>query len=109
MIDAPLLSLAIFLPLVGAGFVLVIRNDDEAKAAANARWTALWTSLVVLVVAVAMWVMFDPTTAEFQFVEQAPWIPAYGIQYYLGIDGISLFLIVLAAFLTPVCILCSWE
>ena len=109
MIDAPLLSLAIFLPLVGAAFILVIRNDDEAKAAANARWTALWTSLVVLVVTVALWVMFDPSTAEFQFVEQAPWIPAYGIQYYLGIDGISLFLIVLAAFLTPVCILCSWE
>ena len=109
MIDAPLLSLAIFLPLVGAAFILVIRNDDEAKAAANARWTALWTSLVVLVVTIAMWAMFDPGTAEFQFVEQAPWIPAYGIQYYLGIDGISLFLIVLAAFLTPVCILCSWE
>ncbi len=109
MIEAPLLSLAIYLPLIGAAFILVIRNEDAAKAAANARWTALWTSLVVLVVTIAIWVMFDPTAAEFQFVEQAPWIPAYGIQYYLGIDGISLFLIVLSAVLTPVCILCSWE
>ncbi|MBT6202739.1 MAG: NADH-quinone oxidoreductase subunit M [Rhodospirillaceae bacterium] len=109
MYDWPLLSIAIFLPLVGAVAVLLIRNDDEAKAASNARYTALWTSVFVLIVSVAIWIMFDPSTAEFQFVEQKAWIPSYGIQYYLGIDGISLFLIILAAFLTPVCILCSWE
>ena len=109
MHDWPLLSIAIFLPLIGAALVLPIRNDDRERAAANARWTALWTSLAVLVVVAAIWAMFDPSTARFQFVERAPWIPAYGVEYYLGIDGISLFLIVLSALLTPVCILCSWN
>ncbi|MBC6439448.1 MAG: NADH-quinone oxidoreductase subunit M [Rhodospirillales bacterium] len=108
MSDWPLLSLAIVLPLIGAAFVMLIKGDEETVAR-NAKYVALWTSLIVLVVAISIWAMFDPTTAEFQFVEQSPWIPAYGIQYYLGIDGISLFLIVLSAFLTPVCILCSWE
>jgi NADH-quinone oxidoreductase subunit M len=104
-----LLSLAIFLPLVGAVFIITIRNEDKAVVANNARLTALWCSLIVLVIVIAIWVMFDPSTAEFQFVERRAWIPAYGIQYYIGIDGISLFLVVLSAVLTPVCILCSWE
>jgi len=104
-----LLSLAIFLPLVGAVFIISIRNEDKAVVANNARLTALWCSLIVLVVVIAIWVMFDPSTAEFQFVERRDWIPAYGIQYYIGIDGISLFLVVLSAVLTPACILCSWE
>ena len=108
MSDWPLLSLAVFLPLIGALFVLLIRGDEET-AARNARYVALWTSIVVLAVSVALWAMFDPSTSDFQFVEKADWIPAYGIRYSLGIDGISLFLIVLSAFLTPVCILCSWE
>lgn len=109
MQDWPLLSIAIFLPLVGAALVLPIRTDNEERAAVNARWTALWTSIAVLIVVGAIWFMFDPSTARFQFVERALWIPAYGIEYHLGIDGISLFLIVLSALLTPVCILCSWE
>ena len=104
-----LLSLAIFLPLVGAIFIVSIRNEDKAVVANNARLTALWCSLIVLVIVIAIWVMFDPSTADFQFVERRAWIPAYGIQYYIGIDGISLFLVVLSAVLTPVCILCSWE
>ena len=109
MADWPLLTLAIVLPLIGAAFILAIRGDDEEVVNRNARYVALWTSLLTLIVTVVIWVLFDPSTHEFQFVEQVPWIPAYGIQYYLGIDGISLFLIVLSAFLTPVCILCSWE
>ncbi len=109
MADWPLLTLAIVLPLIGAAFILAIRGDDEEVVNRNARYVALWTSLLTLIVTVVIWVLFDPSTHEFQFVEQAPWIPAYGIQYYLGIDGISLFLIVLSAFLTPVCILCSWD
>ncbi len=105
----PLLSLAIFLPIAGAVFTLAIRNDDEEVVARNARYVALWTSLIVLAVVVLIWTAFDPTTSAFQFVEKSPWIPAFGIEYHLGIDGISLFLIVLSAFLTPVCILCSWD
>lgn len=105
----PLLSLAIFLPLVGAAFVLLTRGDNDEAVARNTRYVALWTSFVVLVVVLLIWAAFDTTTAEFQFVERAPWIPAFGIEFHLGIDGISLFLIVLTAFLVPVCILCSWD
>jgi len=104
-----LLTLAIFIPFVGALFVLSIRNKDQAVVAQNARLAALWCSLIVLVIVIAIWVMFDNSTAEFQFVQRFEWIPAYGIGYYVGIDGISLFLVVLSAALTPVCILCSWE
>lgn len=109
MASWPLLTLAIVLPLIGAAFILAIRGDDEAIVNRNARYVALWTSLITLVVTVAIWTLFDSSTHEFQFVEQTTWIPAYGIQYYLGVDGISLFLVVLSAFLTPICILCSWE
>ena len=109
MTQWPLLSLAIFLPLIGAAFVLLTRGDDEAAVARNTRYVALWTSFVVLVVVLLIWAAFDTTTAEFQFVERAPWIPAFGIEFHLGIDGISLFLVLLTAFLVPVCILCSWD
>ena len=105
----PLLSLAIFLPLVGAAFVLLTRGDNEEAVARNIRYVALWTSFVVLVVVILIWASFDAGTSDFQFVERAPWIPAFGIEFHLGIDGISLFLIVLTAFLVPVCILCSWD
>ena len=104
-----LLTLAIFIPFVGAAFVLSIRNKDQAIVAQNARLAALWCSLIVLVIVIAIWVNFETGTAEFQFVQRFEWIPAYGIAYFVGIDGISLFLVVLSAALTPVCILCSWD
>ena len=50
-----------------------------------------------------------PASAEFQFVEKVAWIPAFGIDYHLGVDGISLWLVVLTGFLTPIALLCSWE
>ena len=105
----PLLSLATFLPLVGAAFVFLTRGDNEEAVARNTRYVALWTSFIVLVVIILIWSTFDAGTAEFQFVERAPWIPAFGIEFHLGIDGISLFLIVLTGFLVPICILCSWD
>ncbi len=105
----PLLSLAIFLPLIGAAFVFLTRGDNEEAVARNTRYVALWTSFIVLLVVALIWINFDSRTADFQFVERAPWIPAFGIEFHLGIDGISLFLIVLTACLVPVCILCSWD
>jgi NADH-quinone oxidoreductase subunit M len=104
----PLLTLLIALPLVGAGFALVLRGE-AAAVARNARWIALWTSLLTFALAILLWVRFDPSTADFQFVELRPWIPDYGIAYHLGVDGISMLLIVLTAFLLPLCVLASWE
>ncbi|MBM3583050.1 MAG: NADH-quinone oxidoreductase subunit M [Alphaproteobacteria bacterium] len=106
--NAPLLSLIVFLPLVGAAAILLIRGD-AAVVARNARNVALWTTLITLALAIVLWVGFDPSTAAFQFVEQVPWIPAYGINYHMGVDGISVLLVVLSCFLMPICILASWS
>ena len=104
----PLLTLLTFLPLVGAGILLFIRGD-EAVVAANARWTALWTSLIVFALSLILWFSFDKSTAEFQFVELHQWMPEFGLSYHLGVDGISVLFVLLATLLTPICILASWE
>jgi NADH-quinone oxidoreductase subunit M len=104
----PLLSLLTFLPLVGAGILLFIRGE-EAVVASNARWTALWTSLIVFGLSLILWFSFDKTTADFQFVEQMQWMPEFGLGYHLGVDGISVLFVLLSTLLTPICILASWE
>lgn len=103
-----LLPLVTFLPLVGAGLILVSRGDAE-QVASNARYLALWTSLITFVLSLLIWVLFDPTTAEFQMVESAAWIPGSTITFQMGVDGISLFFVLLSTFLTPICVLASWE
>ncbi len=107
MANWPLLSLVTFLPLVGVGFILLLRGDGD-EVARNARWVALWTSLLDFALSIVIWVNFDATTADFQFVEQAQWLPQFHIAYQMGIDGISLFFVVLSAFLTPICVVSSW-
>src|SRR5258708_6991269 len=96
----PLLSLVTFLPLVGVGFIMSARGD-EAVIARNARNIALSTSLIVFALSILLWVYFDPSTAAFQFVERARWVTIGGvtISYHMGIDGISLFFVVLSALL----------
>ncbi len=104
----PLLSLVTFLPLVGAVFIMFIRGDAEVVAR-NARMTALWTSLITFALSILLWVNFDSTSADFQFVETHDWIPSFGITYQMGVDGISLLFVLLSTFLTPICVLASWE
>ena len=108
MIDFPILTLTTFLPLVGALAILMFRGDEKVIAR-NARATALWTSLATFVVSIFLWVGFDNSTANFQFVEKVSWIPSFGINYHMGVDGISVFFVLLSTFLTPICILASWE
>ena len=107
MSNWPLLSLVTFLPLAGVLAILILRGD-EADVARNARWIALWTALVDLGLAAAVWANFDPSRADFQLVEEAQWLPDFNITYRLGVDGISLFFVLLSSFLTPLCILSSW-
>jgi NADH-quinone oxidoreductase subunit M len=104
----PILSLVTFLPLVGAGFILSIRGDDEIVAR-NARSVALWTSGITFILSLFIWFGFDNTTAEFQFVERAEWMPAYKIAYHMGLDGISMLFVMLTTVLTPICLLSTWE
>ena len=105
----PLLSLVTFLPLIGVGFIMTARGD-EAVIARNARNIALSTSLIVFALSILLWVEFDSTTAAFQFVERARWVTIGGvtINYHMGIDGISLFFVLLSTLLTVLCIASSW-
>ncbi len=104
----PILTLTTFLPLVGAAIILLTRGSPEVVAR-NARWIALWTSVIVFFVSLPLWLNFDPDVSDFQFVEKAAWIPAFGINYHMGVDGISMFFILLSTLLTPICVLASWE
>ncbi|HJP20157.1 MAG TPA: NADH-quinone oxidoreductase subunit M [Alphaproteobacteria bacterium] len=107
MSDWPLLSIVIFLPLVGAAFILLVRGDEQLVAR-NARNVALWTTLITFVVSLLLWTGFDNSTAAFQFVEKKAWI-SDGIAYHLGVDGISMLFVILTTFLMPLCILASWR
>jgi NADH-quinone oxidoreductase subunit M len=103
----PILSVTTFLPLVGALIVYLSRGDDEA-AQRNARWIALWTTLITFAVSVLLVLRFDPSVADFQFVEKADWL-ATGITYHMGVDGISLPFVILTTVLMPFCIIASWK
>jgi NADH-quinone oxidoreductase subunit M len=106
--DWPLLSLVTFLPLAGVLFILFVRGD-EATVARNSRYIALWTSMATFLLSLPLWYYFDPTTAAFQWVEKVDWIPGANINYHMGLDGISLFFVLLSTLLTPICILSSWD
>ena len=106
--DLPILSLVTFLPLFGAVFILFVRGEP-AVVARNARWGALWTSLITFVASLFIWFNFDASSAEFQFVDEAAWIPAFNMTYRMGVDGISLFFVLLTTLLTPICVLASWD
>ncbi len=110
MSNWPLLSLVTFVPLIGAAFILVARGD-EGIVARNARNIALWTSLIDFALSLLLWIYFDPDTADFQFVERADWVTLGGFQfsYHMGIDGISLFFVLLSTLLTLLSIVSAWE
>jgi len=99
----PILSIVTFLPLVGAIFIATLPRD----AANNARWVALWTTLVTFGVSLLIWTNFDASTAAFQFVEDYDWLGP--IRYKMGVDGISMLFVILTTFLMPLCVLASWE
>ena len=88
------------------------RRRARRPARARRRWSATsrccrrWSTFAATLL---LWWRFDPASADFQFVERHAWMPQFGIQYHLGVDGISLFLIVLTGFLTPLALLSSWE
>ena len=103
----PILSLVTFLPLVGALFCLVVNGPKEAVDR-NCKSAALLTSVVTFLISLLLWARFDVTKAGFQFEEKLDWVPALNIGYHMGIDGISLFFVLLSTLLTPICILSSW-
>lgn len=104
----PVLSLITWLPLVGCLMIMLVRGD-EATVASNARWTALWTSLIVLALSLVLWVKFDQAEAGFQFNESISWMPEYKVGYKMGVDGVSVLFVLLSTLLTPICILSAWD
>ena len=108
MTSWPILSLVTFLPLVGAFFCLIVNGPKEAVER-NCRSIALVTSGVTFLISLLLWARFDATKAGFQFEEKMDWVPALNVGYHMGIDGISLFFVLLSTLLTPICILASWE
>jgi len=103
MIDWPILSVLIWLPIV-AGAVLLVLGDRVALA----RWVALLSSVAVFALSLPLWVHFDITTAAMQFSEWRIWIPTFNATYHLGIDGIAMPLIVLTTFITPLVVIAGW-
>ncbi|MEZ0213598.1 MAG: NADH-quinone oxidoreductase subunit M [Xanthobacteraceae bacterium] len=107
MYDWPILSVVTFLPLVGALLiVLMIRGDDEV-AQRNARWVALWATLVTFLISLLLLLGFDPANHDFQFVENRPWLGEVA-GYRMGLDGLSLPFVLLTTLIMPISILASW-
>ncbi|MBR2536994.1 MAG: NADH-quinone oxidoreductase subunit M [Hyphomicrobium sp.] len=98
-----LLSVVTFLPLAGA--VLIAFLNSDAKG--NARWIALWTTLITFFVSLLIWYHFDKSSSGFQFVEEYAWLGP--LKYKMGVDGISMLFVILTTFLMPITILASWE
>lgn len=101
----PIITILTFLPVVGAALLLATADANHRRG----RGIALAFSLVSLGMALWIWTHFDSSKAELQFEEAHAWIPSLGVEYFVGADGLSLLMILLAAFVTPVAILASWR
>jgi NADH-quinone oxidoreductase subunit M len=101
-----ILSALLILPTAGALLILLLRGESRANND-NARWIALWTTLITFVLSLIAWSRFDPSQPGFQLVEQSDWF-SHVILYKLGVDGISMPFVLLTTFLMPICIVASW-
>ncbi|HME68574.1 MAG TPA: NADH-quinone oxidoreductase subunit M [Myxococcota bacterium] len=114
MTASHLLSVVTFLPLAGGLAVLLL---DEVLGLLSLsrlsegvwRWMTLALTALTFALSLGLWTGFDATRIGFQFVERAPWLPDYGVSYFVGIDGVSLLLLVMTTFLMPLVILSSWK
>jgi NADH-quinone oxidoreductase subunit M len=107
MASWPVLSIVTFLPLLGA--ILIMTLPQTPSGVRNIRWTALWTSLINFVVSLFILIYFDPANPGFQLIERAEWIPGTGIIYQKGVDGISIWFVLVSTFLTPICVISTWQ
>jgi NADH-quinone oxidoreductase subunit M len=101
-----LLSLAIWTPIAFGVVLLALGRDEQAQ---SVRWVALVGALVSLLMTLPIYAHFDTATAAMQFVEDIPWIERFNVKYHLGVDGISLWFVLLTAFINVVVIIASWE
>jgi NADH:ubiquinone oxidoreductase subunit 4 (chain M) len=99
--DFPILSSLILLPLLGAIFIFFSKSKSNTHL--TSKYLALFVSFSNFILSLYLWYLFDPSTAEFQFLEEKSWIKGF-VNYKVGIDGISILFIVLTAFITPLCV-----
>jgi NADH-quinone oxidoreductase subunit M len=102
-INSYILSFLIFLPLIAAGLILVL------PSLTSARLVAMVAAVIVFMGSLHVWYWFDGTSSALQFVESYEWIPSMGMKYIVGVDGLSLLLVVLTAFLMPLVLLSQWH
>lgn len=105
VLQFPILSLLTYLPLVGVFFISLLPKECKG----GIRWTALAFTIANLLASLLIPAYFDSTTAEMQFVEKVSWIPTLGVTYFFGLDGITLWLVLLTTFLSVITVICSWE
>ena len=105
--NLPILTIITFLPLIGVLFILLTKGDEK-KVNQICFNVSLLTSLLVFILTLLLWNNFDPRTAEFQFIEEQPWIGNV-IKYKVGVDGISILFVVLTSFVTPICIIATYN
>ena len=101
----PILTATIWLPIIG-GVAVLASGDKDPRVT---KWTALTFAVLTFLASIPLWAGFDVNTAQMQFVERASWIPAFNVEYYLGVDGISMPLILLTTFITIFVIVAGWE
>ena len=106
MTEWPILTVTIFLPILGASIISFIKEEETSLS--NIKWAALWTSIGTFILSCLIWLQFDNSIAEYQLSEKHRWFTDFNFNYHIGVDGISLFMILLTTFLTPFCILASW-
>ena len=104
-LDFPILTLITFLPVLGAIFIMLMNKEEKTTI----RWAAFITTFVNFLFSLPLFFYFRADTAEMQFVEKAAWIKEYGMSYCVGIDGISLLLIMLTTFFAPICVVTCWK
>ncbi len=101
-----LITVVLFLPLIGLAILLFLKEGTQAN---QIRWTAFGTSVVTFLASLLLWVGFDQSNPGLQFVQRWEWLPQFGISFYLGIDGLSLLLVILTTFIMPLAIMSSFR
>ena len=100
--DFPILSSLILLPILGSLFIFF--SNSKSNSNITSKYLALFVSLGNFILSLYLWYLFDPTTSDFQFLEDRSWIKGF-VNYKVGIDGISILFIILTAFITPLCVI----
>ena len=106
-----ILSILIWLPIIGGAVLIVIGDDNDAESARAGlmRWVALAVSVLTFLVSVGLYIAFDNSTADMQFVEKISWVASLNVFYTLGVDGLSAPLILLTTFITPLVVIAGWS